>query len=88
VIDILMPECDGIEQITWLSAQKCHPRVFLVSGGDPFYLTMTKSIGEALGQLCITVIEKPLDIIVFRNHLKAVQAAYRIHSPVLTGGHD
>ena len=59
VVDIVMPEEDGIELLNWLAARGCAARVLIVSGYNPHYREMAKLLGGAKG-LDVTTLAKPL----------------------------
>ncbi len=70
VMDIVMPEVDGIELIEWLSQNECKARVILVTGFNPHYADATQKLGEARGMMSVTTLTKPVSL----ADLKAVLA--------------
>ena len=59
ILDIVMPEEDGIELLNWLAARGCAARVLIVSGFNPHYRKMAKMLGGVKG-LDVTTVAKPL----------------------------
>jgi len=60
VLDIVMPDMDGIEFIKWLSSQAPGVKVVIISGYNMRYAEIAHIIGEASGMLGIQVLTKPL----------------------------
>ena len=62
VLDIVMPETDGIELIQWLGGEGCSARIVIVSGFDPRYSRAAEIFGSTLGSLSITRLSKPVTL--------------------------
>lgn len=62
VMDIVMPEQDGIDLMRWLVAQGCRARIVIVSGYNPAFAHAAKMIGEFGGQLPIAFLQKPVKL--------------------------
>jgi CheY-like chemotaxis protein len=60
VLDLAMPEMDGIEVMRQLAAAGCTARIVLTTGFDAFYLEAARKIGELTGFHAITTLAKPL----------------------------
>ena len=45
VLDVVMPEIDGIELVKYLSTQECGARILVISGYAQRYLDNTKALG-------------------------------------------
>jgi len=69
MVDIIMPEIDGIELVNWLNDRGCDAKVIVASGSQPEYATLAKSIGGAKG-LDISSIEKPFRTSTLRAALR------------------
>ena len=67
VMDISMPVVDGIELVRWLSGAKSRARIIIVSGFDPRYSEMAKTLGMYHGDLSITVLSKPVTLAELRD---------------------
>ncbi len=68
VLDIVMPDVDGIELISWLNDRGCHAKVLVASAFNPRYAKMAETIGTARG-LEISFIEKPFRVAELRDSL-------------------
>ena len=62
VVDVVMPEIDGIELVKYLGARGCKARVLVISGYAERYLDNTKSLAEAFGLASVTTMTKPLEL--------------------------
>ncbi|WP_119421712.1 response regulator [Desertibaculum subflavum] len=62
VMDIVMPEQDGIDLMRWLVAQGCRARIVIVSGYNPAFANAAKLIGEFGGRIDITYLQKPVKL--------------------------
>jgi CheY-like chemotaxis protein len=60
VLDLAMPDMDGIEVMRQLAGAGCRPRIVLTTGFDAFYLEAARKIGELTGFTGITTLAKPL----------------------------
>lgn len=69
VLDVVMPEQDGIEMIGWLAAQGCRAQVLVASGYNPLFAKAVKVLGEGVGQMTVTTLDKPVQLAVLRRHL-------------------
>ena len=61
VMDIVMPDIDGIELIGWLSEQKISAPIIIMSGYDG-YIGMTELLGEKQGLTIVGTLTKPFRI--------------------------
>lgn len=68
VLDIVMPDVDGIELIDWLIERDCSAKILVASAYNPNYARMAKTLGAAKG-LEIAFIEKPFRIAELRTSL-------------------
>ena len=58
VLDMVMPETDGIQLIHWLVDRGVAARVVVASGFNPLYAEMAAKLGAAKG-LAVTYLAKP-----------------------------
>lgn len=68
VLDIVMPDIDGIELIDWLIERGCDAKILVASAYNPSYARMAETLGSAKG-LEISFIEKPFRIAELRETL-------------------
>jgi DNA-binding response OmpR family regulator len=62
VLDIVMPDTDGIELVQWLANMQCKARIIIISGFDPNYTRMADILGSAAGISSITRLTKPVTV--------------------------
>jgi DNA-binding NtrC family response regulator len=72
VLDVVMPEVDGIELVKYLAASGCEARILVISGYAQRYLDNTKVLGEAFGLQSITAMSKPIKLPKLEEFLSAV----------------
>ncbi len=61
VLDVVMPDTDGIELMRYLAECNCKAAVLIMSGHRT-YLGLSEALGRALGMPAVTAVPKPLDI--------------------------
>ena len=71
VLDVVMPEVDGIELVKFLAQRRCDARILVISGYAERYLDNTKTLGEAFGLQSITAMAKPVELPKLEEFLKA-----------------
>ncbi|PPR26166.1 MAG: hypothetical protein CFH40_00112 [Alphaproteobacteria bacterium MarineAlpha10_Bin3] len=72
VLDIVMPDIDGIELVAWLVERKCGARILVASGYNNRYAKMAETLGAAKG-LEIMFLEKPFRINELRDALVSAE---------------
>ncbi|HEY4135395.1 MAG TPA: EAL domain-containing response regulator [Alphaproteobacteria bacterium] len=77
VLDLQMPQADGIEILRRLSQDKVVAKVLLISGVDQKVLNTAKRFGSAEGLQMLGALTKPFDL----NELKALLAKARRGAP-------
>ncbi len=68
VMDILMPEIDGIELLRLLAKEKCKSRLLLISGSGEFYLTSAMKLAQDYGLGAVSM-NKPIRVRKLRDFL-------------------
>jgi CheY-like chemotaxis protein len=84
VLDILMPEMDGLEVLQFLRKQYSRARIVIISGSDGQSRRMTEHLGTALGFTIEANLSKPFHIPEVRalfEKLKAPPAARAANAP-------
>jgi len=71
VLDVVMPEIDGIELVKYLATQECGARILVISGYAQRYLDNTKALGEAFGLMSVTAMSKPIELPKLEEFLSA-----------------
>ncbi len=69
VLDIVMPDIDGIELVKWLYERGTDAKVFVTTAFNPHYAQMAEALGEAKG-LDISLIKKPFRVAELRDALR------------------
>jgi DNA-binding response OmpR family regulator len=60
ILDLAVPNTDGIELFRWLENQHCSAAILIVSGFDAKVLESAKRLGEARGLTMGGIITKPM----------------------------
>jgi len=60
VLDIVMPNVDGIELMQWLATQGTKARIIITSGFNPQYAHMAQILGTNSGIPSVTILPKPV----------------------------
>ncbi len=69
VLDVVMPDVDGIELVQWLSEQNCDAKILVVTGYNPSYSKAAKVLGEVAGVLSVETLNKPVSLVDLREAL-------------------
>jgi CheY-like chemotaxis protein len=62
VMDLVMPDMDGIELVQWLAQQGCDVPILLMSGFNPSYSDALVEIAKANGITISDRLTKPVEI--------------------------
>ncbi|MBT4043426.1 MAG: response regulator [Rhodospirillaceae bacterium] len=68
VLDMVMPDIEGIELVQWLAQQGCEARILVVTGYNPNYSKMALGLGE-VGGLKVEPHQKPISLADLRKAL-------------------
>ncbi len=77
VLDLQMPEADGIEQLRFLGEQGCNAKVLLVSGMDTRVLSTAEHLGRSLGLDMLGTQQKPIMLDALENMLERALVCQR-----------
>lgn len=69
MIDLIMPDIDGMELIQWLAELDARARVIVVTGYSPEYAGLAKMLGEGKGLSTVKILTKPIKANDLRNAL-------------------
>lgn len=69
LVDLIMPDIDGMELIQWLAQLKTPPRVIVVTGYSPKYANLAKMLGEGKGLSDVIALTKPIKATDLRDAL-------------------
>lgn len=62
VLDVVMPEVDGIELVQWLAQEKCKARIVIVTGYNPHYADAAKRLVSAGDLPSVQTLTKPISL--------------------------
>jgi DNA-binding response OmpR family regulator len=71
VVDIVMPEADGIDTIRWLAGRKPNAGLIIVSGFEQRYLAAAEQIARLKGIDVAAALTKPIELATLRALLRA-----------------
>jgi DNA-binding response OmpR family regulator len=71
VLDVVMPQVDGVELVSWLARRKCGAGIVIVSGYDPAYAGAAERIARGYGIERVTTLAKPVPLAALRAALAA-----------------
>ncbi len=71
LLDIVMPEMDGVEVVQWLGEHNCLARIVTMTGYDPSYTQGAAAIGEVYGIKIFRALKKPIPVAELRAILEA-----------------
>jgi CheY-like chemotaxis protein len=70
VLDIILPNADGIELVRWLANNGFDGRLAVVTGHNPRYARAAEALGHASG-MKVTILTKPVNVVDLREALAA-----------------
>jgi CheY-like chemotaxis protein len=73
VLDIVMPQTDGIELIRWLADMGCAARIIVISGYNPGYSKMAQTLGSVAGLAPIVRLQKPVSVADLKSALSGTK---------------
>ncbi|NQV55637.1 MAG: response regulator [Rhodospirillales bacterium] len=62
VLDLQMPQVDGIELLRFLGEEKCSAGVILISGTDKRVLATSRRLGDSYGLNMLGALQKPIKL--------------------------
>ena len=74
ILDLSMPETDGIELLAFLAGEKSRARVIILSGFDPAILIGACRLGEDRGLDMAGIVSKPVRVAELRKILNTLTA--------------
>jgi DNA-binding response OmpR family regulator len=72
VLDLSLPQLDGVELLRFLAASKCRAKILILSGFDARVLETTGRLGSERGLAIAGTLSKPLRVADLREALVAL----------------
>lgn len=72
ILDLVMPEIDGIEILRYLAETGCKMPILVMSGYSGKLLESARSLGDAFGLPCVRSLRKPIRVKLLRQALAEV----------------
>ncbi len=71
VLDLIMPQIEGIELIRWLIEREISVRLIVVTGYSPEYARLAAMMARVTDSLAVTTLSKPVPLATLRRALLA-----------------
>lgn len=75
ILDMVMPDMDGIEMVRWLTGQDYDGGLILVSGFAETYLKAAETLARARGMEEVRILGKPVSVGDLRDAIRQVGGA-------------
>ncbi len=69
VLDLVMPEVDGVELAHWLAHECCEARIIFLTGHNPRYTDAARALAETGELKSVTTLTKPVSLATLRQAL-------------------
>ena len=69
VVDLVMPEVEGMELVQWLARREARARIIVVTGYAPDYASLAKMLAEGRGLKAVNTPTKPVKVSLLRHPL-------------------
>ena len=61
MLDLVLPDIEGIELLQYLAQQGCRARIFVISGYNPDYPRLAQAVAGSRGMTTVHALTKPID---------------------------
>ena len=69
MVDLIMPDIDGMELVQWLAERETSARIIVVTGYSPKYVALAKLLAEGRGLHSVITLTKPIRTATLRRAL-------------------
>ncbi len=69
VLDLVMPEVDGVELAHWLAHEKSQAKIIFITGHNPRYADAAQDLADKGDLVSVTTLSKPVSLAVLREAL-------------------
>jgi CheY-like chemotaxis protein len=69
VVDLIMPDIEGIELVQWLAKRRTDALIIVVTGYSPEYAALAKMLAEGRGLGSVITLTKPIKVAALRRAL-------------------
>ncbi len=69
VLDVVMPDMDGIDLVNWLADRHYQGKLVIVTGFTPHYAEMASALSVAKGMISVSTLYKPVNVTKLRATL-------------------
>ncbi len=81
ILDLHLPDMDGIELLRFVSNKHCQSQIILMSGYDKKILSTALQLGEAHGLRMLATLHKPFHIVKIKEMLTKLMPAAEVLTP-------
>ena len=75
ILDIFMPEMDGIELVQWIIERRTDLHIIVVSGNDPVFAESALLMAKELGVKRVDFLPKPVDVLTLARTLAPAETS-------------
>jgi CheY-like chemotaxis protein len=69
VLDLVMPEVDGVELAHWLAHENCQAKIIFITGHNPRYADAAQDLADKGDLVSVTTLSKPVSLTTLREAL-------------------
>ena len=70
VLDLVMPEVDGVELVHWLAHEKCQAKIVFITGYNPRYADSAQELVDKGDLVSVTTLSKPVSLAALEEALR------------------
>jgi EAL domain-containing protein (putative c-di-GMP-specific phosphodiesterase class I)/ActR/RegA family two-component response regulator len=81
ILDLAMPQTDGLELLNWLASENCPAQIIIMSGFDARIVESAKRIGQERGLNIAFTFNKPIRVQDLKDQLMAIRQLKPVAAP-------